>query len=811
MKTSPHFVYRTLVVLILLTIFLNGVSFAQPPGMPPCAPSASPGETACNATPICNLDGYCGRTLSSYTADVWTILKNAIITCSSNGWDQLDVNNDSYLKFVAGSTSISFDVYVYNCLKPVTTKAIQLAIFSADNCGSGAVDVKYCNRQMNQQNTPHNVTMNNLTPGETYYILIDGYSSQDCAYSFVATSGVSMGLSVNLSQTTICPGESVTATVSGGSGTYTWSGDNGLNATAGSTVTITPPTTPGVYHYNVTSSGTTGGDIICPTSNDYDFSITVYSGNAPTFNQLGPFCSGDNFTLPTTSLEGVNGTWSPAINNTLTTTYTFTPAAAAGQCSGTTTMTIAINNQVTPSFNNPGPVCSGSNFTLPASSLEGINGVWSPVINNTQTTTYTFTPNNAGCASDTTMTVIVDNQITPVFTNPGPVCSGTSFTLPTTSNNGITGVWSPTINTVQTTTYTFTPASGSGSCAATPVTMEVIVNPAPIASAQGEAICTGDTTNIVLHSNIPGTSFTWTVTSVNTSGAANGSGNEIHQTLSSTNGGSVVYTVTPVSGGCSGNPINITVTINATLPVTITPDISICQGESVTLTASGASSYTWSPSNGLDTNSGSTVIASPSITTTYLVTGVSPSGCIGTNSVTVTVLPQPVADFIPSTTTGEAPLEVIFENTSLNATNYIWNFGNGLSGTLSNPIVSTTYHQGGTYTIILIASNGVCADTTSVVITVIASDLIIYVPNVFTPNNDMVNDVFYIGTTHAKTVYVEILNRWGNIITKLEKPTDVWDGGNSPNGVYFYNYKITDLADKLYEGSGFFHLERGKH
>ena len=98
------------------------------------------------------------------------------------------------------------------------------------------------------------------------------------------------------------------------------------------------------------------------------------------------------------------------------------------------------------------------------------------------------------------------------------------------------------------------------------------------------------------------------------------------------------------------------------------------------------------------------------------------------------------------------------------------------------------------------------------------SELLIHVPNVFTPNGDNVNDVFFIGTVNAKTVYVEIFNRWGNLITKLENAADTWDGISTSststssvfatNGVYFYHYKITDFSDNLHEGHGFFHLER---
>ena len=86
--------------------------------------------------------------------------------------------------------------------------------------------------------------------------------------------------------------------------------------------------------------------------------------NTPTFTQVGPYLSGASIPeLPTTTTNGISGTWSPAINNTATTTYTFTPTA--GQCASTAIMTITINEPLqytlTASDNS---VCAGTTVTL---------------------------------------------------------------------------------------------------------------------------------------------------------------------------------------------------------------------------------------------------------------------------------------------------------------------------------------------------------------------------------------------------------------------------------------------------------------
>ena len=118
----------------------------------------------------------------------------------------------------------------------------------------------------------------------------------------------------------------------------------------------------------------------------------------PTFTPVADICSGATLTaLPTTSLNGITGAWSPALNNTTTTTYTFTPTA--GQCATTATLTIIVNPNITPTFTPVAAICSGASLTaLPTTSLNGITGAWSPALNNTATTTYTFTPTVGQCA-----------------------------------------------------------------------------------------------------------------------------------------------------------------------------------------------------------------------------------------------------------------------------------------------------------------------------------------------------------------------------------------------------------------------------
>ncbi|MFN5296420.1 MAG: Kazal-type serine protease inhibitor family protein, partial [Flavobacteriales bacterium] len=285
--------------------------------------------------------------------------------------------------------------------------------------------------------------------------------------------------------------------------TYTFTPNAGQCAqSVSTTITITPLTTPSFTVVNSYCSGTSISALPTTSNNGitgtwspainnqatttYTFTpnagqcaqsvsttITITPLTAPSFTVVNSYCSGASIpALPTTSNNGITGTWSPAINNQATTTYTFTPNA--GQCAQSVSTTITITPLTTPTFNAVSAACSGSSIPpLPTTSNNGITGTWSPAINNTQTTNYTFTPNAGQCASQVFLTISILPNTTPTFGNFGPYCAGDIIpALPTTSTNGITGTWSPAINNQATTTYTFTPTAGQ--CALSTSTTIVI-------------------------------------------------------------------------------------------------------------------------------------------------------------------------------------------------------------------------------------------------------------------------------------------------------------------------------------------------
>jgi len=293
----------------------------------------------------------------------------------------------------------------------------------------------------------------------------------------------------------ICPGSNAVFTIIGTPGDIvTYSVNSGSAQTvsieAGGSVSVSVANA--LVNQQIQLTYILGGTGACSNFLSTTATILISSNITPEFTKIGSICSGDNLSpLPKTSNNGVEGTWSPALSNSQTQLYTFTPNSSS--CATTTTMTITVHASGTvPSFTQVAPICTGDVLNpLPTTSNEGISGIWSPALNNTQTTTYTFTPSVMNsCSQITTMTIQVLSGMLPVFTQVAPVCIGDNMSpLPFISNNGITGSWSPIIDNLQTTTYTFTPAPGS--CAQI-IQMTIVVNPKATPSfTQVAPICEG--------------------------------------------------------------------------------------------------------------------------------------------------------------------------------------------------------------------------------------------------------------------------------------------------------------------------------
>ncbi|MBI5541954.1 MAG: gliding motility-associated C-terminal domain-containing protein [Bacteroidia bacterium] len=286
-------------------------------------------------------------------------------------------------------------------------------------------------------------------------------------------------------------------------------------------------------------------------------------------------------------------------------------------------ITVNINSNVTPTFNSYGPYCVGATpASLPASSINGITGTWSPAAINTGsagTSSYTFTPTAGLCATTATISVTINSSVTPTFTQLGPYCLGQSpdaFQL--TSTNGITGTWSPTtINTSVngTATYTFTP---DGSTCAVSTTMDITTNSATANAGADQAICSGN--SITLNAS-GGTSYSW----------SGGISQGVPFTPAGT--GNLTYTVTVTDANLCTASDQVTVTVYTLPPADAGTDLLICPGGQATLNASGGTSYIWD--NGVQ--QGIPFTPATTGTTTYTVTVTDANSCTAIDSVHVTM------------------------------------------------------------------------------------------------------------------------------------------------------------------------------
>jgi hypothetical protein len=216
---------------------------------------------------------------------------------------------------------------------------------------------------------------------------------------------------------------------------------------------------------------------------DNNFTITCTTPAIPTFNATTTYCQNEAVSpLPNTSTNNIPGTWNTALStaNLGTTTYTFTPST--GLCANAVNLTVTVNPSVTPTFNSLAPLClNASAPVLPTTSTNGITGTWdAPVSTSTPGNfTYNFTPNTGQCAAVTSLSVTVQDLINPTFDAFGPYCQNDLVPgFPTNSTNGVSGTWSPSLNTslLGSTTYTFTP--NSGQCASSS-TANVVINAYP--------------------------------------------------------------------------------------------------------------------------------------------------------------------------------------------------------------------------------------------------------------------------------------------------------------------------------------------
>lgn len=224
----------------------------------------------------------------------------------------------------------------------------------------------------------------------------------------------------------------------------------------------------------------------------------------------------------------------------------------------------------------------------------------------------------------------------------------------------------------------------------------------------------------------------------------------------------------------------------------------------------GGSIFFWSFGDGGTSNQSSPthLYAAPG-TYTVKLTVIDSGTCniIDSTSSIVTVDGKPTASFFYVPNPPQENTPIIFTNTSINATRYLWVFGDGESiNTTSRDDVSHTYNVSDTFQAMLVAyNNSGCSDTARALIAAKALPLL-DVSNAFTPNGDGVNDLVFVRGYGISKMTWRIYNRWGTIVFETTDRKQGWDGYYKgqlqPLEVYHYTLDVEFFDKKRYQKTG---------
>ena len=558
------------------------------------------------------------------------------------------------------------------------------------------------------------------------------------------------------------------------------------------TVTGVPVSTSITLRWTVTNNACSAFDDVILTN--VNNTLTSDAGVDQAKCNNGTFTMAGNNPASTTKLWSVvSGTATITSNSTYNTTVTGVPAGTSATLrwsisNGTCTITddvILTNNQATTS--NAGAdqnLCRTGNFTLAATTPSVGTGIWTVVGSangSTITTPSSSTSTLTGLTLGTSVVLrwTVTNGVCSTFddvilTNvQNPIadagldqtqCNNSAFTITGSDPAPTSGTWS----VVSGSATIFTPSGRStavmvstGNTATLRWTITyngcttfddlVLTNNAPptVSSVSNISVCNGVLTAGITFTGTA-TTYNWTNNTTGIGLAASGTGN-IAAFTAVNNGTNVVtatVTVTPVTNGCSGTPVNFTITVNPTATVTSVTNQTVCAGATPTVatfaSTVGGASFNWSNSNvsiGLSTNGSGNVSFTATNTTAFPITGtinVTPmiNGCPGaTSTFTITVVPDPSVSVVASNATicagGSSTLTATVTN-GTGTTSYQWqsstnnvSFSN-ISGATAptytaSALTATTY-----YRVVVTQTGSGCDNVTSSTTTItVVSDPIV--------------------------------------------------------------------------------------
>lgn len=498
---------------------------------------------------------------------------------------------------------------------------------------------------------------------------------------------------------TICSGNNTTLNVFGAN-SYLWSPSSGLSCTTCSN----PAASPSVSTTYTVIGSNSGG-----CTNTATVSVTV--NQTPTVSITGnnSICSGNSTTLSASASGATYYSWSTgstatfiSVSPTASTGYNVTVSSTSA-CSATSSFSVTVTQTPpAPSFAaGNSPLCAGDTLNLTADptltgtyNWNGPNGFTStgistsiPNATTAASGTYSVAVTNGACTGPAATTSVVVNS-SPAVTISGnaSICFGGSETLAASSSFSGNYLWSTnattssiTVSPSSQTSYSVTLTNANG-CSGTNL-FTVNVNSLPnitIGISPSQTICSGSSATLTAAG---GNSYVW----------SNGPSTPM-DVVSPTASTSYTVTGTDINGCSNTASDSVFVTTAPTASIVVSPSNSICNGASVTLTASGGSSYSWSNSSTQDS-----IVVSPTITTLYTAT-VSIGSCSDTQSVLINVIP--FSPQVSGTTSVCAGGTITFSASG--GSSYAWSGPNGFTSSLPAPIITNaTGANTGTYSVVV--------------------------------------------------------------------------------------------------------------
>ncbi len=396
---------------------------------PPCNTS-TPAADVCDLAPrVCDFNGYCGNTSDSYNPDAWTALDNLFSDCLGGA----SIENDSYVTFIANETTATFNVWVTSSQN---NDGIQMMFYEGD-CNSTTPICHGGYNNMVESTIPYTVTATDLIPGNSYYLLFDGYAGDVCDYSLAPISGVSI-LSISPDAPVICSGNNISLTASGGVDPYKWYIAGNTDTTLGPILNVSPSST---TTYTVLTSTTGVGG--CPLTKDVTVTVTQRPAEPIVDFELINYCKdAASVALTATADAGNTLNWytvetggiaspiapTPSTNNNGTTNYYV--SQSIGSCEGPRTPVTVIVSSFSIEAGGPVNVFTGqgyqTNITLnditngeidnilwsPSSGVSDVNALnplITPVINAGQVTYEVTVTDTLGCTASDDLVINVIN------------------------------------------------------------------------------------------------------------------------------------------------------------------------------------------------------------------------------------------------------------------------------------------------------------------------------------------------------------------------------------------------------------------